>query len=429
MNPRKPIFDLAPTTLDRKQRWYINARTEEIEDLDARKTISLEAKWTWIRLKGVLAKSEQPGILIENGEPMSSEALAVELRRRPSSVRKLEREIQELLNDRVLRKHKGFIYDYTTLSDEWSRYQKKRRESGEDSESFEEVLGRFPEVFPKFYQSFPKFSQNSISETSAPADSSNGFSEGESKKFSQNSKNQTSGSSKSSIRNEVTNTGLIAEAHRSAQNSAGTIAPLTENGQTTAPSSSAYTADDSELTRQSAEFPDIDVRAEYSKWRAYCQKHDQPATRERFVGWLRLAVKHAEKRERPAKPKKRSAASAKRTAEPASNGDATASEHSNAEPNDTAATAAAKNAAREADEARRQAENERRQAEQAAFREAQEKATQDARIRDERLPAEARKPRGGSLTARPLRASHRIPKYLQNALSINDYESASYARR
>ena len=147
------------------------------------------------------------------------------------------------------------------------------------------------------------------------------------------------------------------------------------------------------------------------------------------MGWLRLAVKHAEKRERPAKPKKRSAASAKRTAEPASNGDATASEHSNAEPNDTAATAAAKNAAREADEARRQAENERRQAEQAAFREAQEKATQDARIRDERLPAVARNPRGGSLTARPLRASHRIPKYLQNALSINDYESASYARR
>jgi hypothetical protein len=150
-----------------------------------------------------------------------------------------------------------------------------------------------------------------------------------------------------------------------ARNCAGADANI--NGQTkTAPSSLAWAANDSELeadlNKLSAEFPTLNVREEFSIWLERCGKDNHAPTREWFEGFLRLAVKHAERQSAaqakngnatPAKKRKRSAAPAK-------------------DADDNAATAAAEKRAREAEEARRTAENERWQAEQAAIREAEE---------------------------------------------------------
>jgi hypothetical protein len=167
VNPRKEIFDIAPTTLDKAIRYYVNVRSDEIEDLTFRTSVSPDAKWTWLRLKMLMTGSEQSGILIEDGKPIPTETLAVILNRRPTSIPKLQREIDELLAARVLRMHKGFIYDYILLSDEWSRFRREQRNSGKDPESFEEVLRKFPKVFPKFSQNSPGGTSGSINSESS----------------------------------------------------------------------------------------------------------------------------------------------------------------------------------------------------------------------------------------------------------------------
>jgi hypothetical protein len=86
----------------------------------------------------------------------------------------------------------------------------------------------------------------------------------------------------------------------------------------TNPSSLAWAANDSELSadldKLSAEYTMLDVRAEFQKWVARCEKDGHAKTREWFLGFLALAAKHAEK-QRSAKPAT-APPKRKRTAEP-----------------------------------------------------------------------------------------------------------------
>jgi hypothetical protein len=126
MNPKKSIFDLAASTLERNGYWYFKTATAEVEDLDSRRDVSLAAKWTWIRLKCVFVKSEQYGVLMEDGEPMTIESLAVTLRRR--RVDTLKKEIDELLRAKVLKMLDGYIVDPVLVGREKNRLQKLERE-------------------------------------------------------------------------------------------------------------------------------------------------------------------------------------------------------------------------------------------------------------------------------------------------------------
>jgi hypothetical protein len=356
MNPPKNIFDLAPSTFARKNFWFVKLRKDEIEDLDARKDISVEAKWTWVRLKSIFKQSEQPGWLIENGEPMAMQSLAQKLRRR--RVDALEREINELLRGGIIKKHDGFIYDPGTLSDELEAEREAERKEKASKSGVKEELN---------------CSKTGV-QLSAYGDSSNAQVVDNQQSRNSATKVQLSGSS--SIRSSTTKRSTTTtEAHRSAPHSAATDAPLTNGttGTTTVPPDCvAYAPNPAELDQWQAEHPNIDVRAVYKKWRKHCEKHGQPISLERWLGWLQ--------RERPSKQPAASAtngnatAPKKRRAAPAKNGDA-------APPDMEAA-----NAAREADEARREADE--FQAQQAALREARE---QEAQRRDDLLTAEARK--------------------------------------
>jgi hypothetical protein len=366
VNPPKGVFDLAPSTLERKQFWYVNLRTEEIEDLDARKDISIQAKWTWLRLKAVFLKSEQPGILVENDRPMTMEALAIHLRRRKSSIPVLEREITELLENRVLRTHAGFIYDLATLADAVELFRKKTRKS---LGSFEEVLQRFPKVFPKFWE-------NSVFELSASADSSDAVSEDESEEDSgkgENSNIRSSHSQNSSPTKRRT-TGLL-DKDRSARESAGT--GPTNDDSPDLPAVAGIPANwEAELTPL---YPDLNLDAEFRKWAKRCAKDRHEKTREWFEGFLELAVKHAEAKQ-DAKRRKLEA-KAKREAEEKEREAA------------RKAKAAEEEALSRAQEARLKAEQEAREKARLEQEEAQRKAREEREVqskaRKERLTAEA----------------------------------------
>jgi hypothetical protein len=281
-NPRKSIFDLALSSIAGRKNWHLNTRIEEIEDLAARRRVSVEAKWTWIRLKGVFLRSELPGLLMENGEPMTMESIARELKRDYSAV--LKREIDELINAGVLKKLGEFICDPATLSD---YVEHKRKTEGINVEQTLDKLRK---------------------QHSAVADSSNPQVVDNERPKINGHKNQPSASSSTSNRTERTITGLTAEP-TSAPHSAEAVPTINRQ---TAPSSLAWAANDSELdadlNKLSAEFPTLDVRKEFPVWLARCGKDGHEPTREWFVGFLRLAVQHAKKQ----------------SATPARNGDAAA---------------------------------------------------------------------------------------------------------
>jgi hypothetical protein len=292
VNHYKRVFDIAPTTLDKRPRYYVNIRSDEIEDLNSRAYVSLSAKWTWLRLKMLMTDTEQPGILIENGQPIPVETLAVILNRRPTSIEKLRREIDELLNARVLRTHKGFIYDYVLLSDEWSR---ARRNNKELPGSFEEVLSTFPQVFPKFSQNSTKTPKNSPGETSG----------------SSNSRNSSTTKESTTTTKESTTTTVLTENN-------------SNNGQTVSASAvaaSTFALKNWEpyLAEEQAKYPGLNVRVEFGK---LSQRNEEP-TPQSINGmrkWMqkgaaRLAKSEAAKSPatnpksptKPAKPSKKTA--------------------------------------------------------------------------------------------------------------------------
>jgi hypothetical protein len=155
-NHRKSVFEQAGSYYLRQNYFAYNLRREEVEDLDARKNISDRAKWTWVRLKFVLLKSEEPGWLVENGEPMSMESLAVALRRlQPKAVKK---DVEELIQNGILKVHDGFTCDPHMIAEE----AEKRRKAGKSGES----LADLPEDSPESLAKQPK-------QTPAGADVSN----------------------------------------------------------------------------------------------------------------------------------------------------------------------------------------------------------------------------------------------------------------
>jgi hypothetical protein len=80
--------------------WYVKVTNAEIEEVNAMKGIPVAAKWTWIRLKSLMTKTDEQGVLIQDGEPMSIESIARALKRSRTSV--LEAEIRTLIEHRVL---------------------------------------------------------------------------------------------------------------------------------------------------------------------------------------------------------------------------------------------------------------------------------------------------------------------------------------
>ena len=194
-NPRKSIFDQAGSYYLRQNYFAYNLRREEVEDLDARKNISDRAKWTWVRLKFVLLKCEEPGWLVENGEPMTIQSLATILRRRqPDTLRK---DLEELLQNGILKLHDGFICDPRIVAEEADR----RRKAGKSAETSDDFLEDSSETSGKHQK-----------QTSAGADVSNppnGSGEGSSgdpvsKQTSANSNSTTNSTTKRSTMSSST---------------------------------------------------------------------------------------------------------------------------------------------------------------------------------------------------------------------------------
>jgi hypothetical protein len=103
--------------------------------------ISLNAKLTWVDLQSILSQSEQPGYLIENGEPITMKSLALRTGRKPQIV---EREIEELIEIGILFRNENSIVGETrmVLDIDATSYEvgrKTRRESAGNSDSFPSI--------------------------------------------------------------------------------------------------------------------------------------------------------------------------------------------------------------------------------------------------------------------------------------------------
>jgi len=173
MANRKNVFDLAPSYLERKKFWVIQLKTEEIEDIDARKSVRAEIKWTWVRVKALIHQMEFKGVLSENGKPLPIAGLAKMLRLRPSSVGKLDGEIKALISEGVLKKYRGFVYDPSILA---KTMDQLRKVTGKYYRTFEEFLDNFPQILAnlgEICESFDKTCENSENDMSALADNSN----------------------------------------------------------------------------------------------------------------------------------------------------------------------------------------------------------------------------------------------------------------
>jgi hypothetical protein len=142
-NARKSVFDQAGSYYLRQNYFAYNLRREEVEDLDARKNISDRAKWTWVRLKFVLLKSEEPGWLVENGDPMSIQSLATILRRYQPKA--LQKDVDELVQNGILKIHDGFLCDPHMVAEEAER----RRNAARSEKSLAVFTGNSEESLAK----------------------------------------------------------------------------------------------------------------------------------------------------------------------------------------------------------------------------------------------------------------------------------------
>jgi hypothetical protein len=136
MNPRKSIFDQAPSMQDKVKRsgnWYVKLVNAEVDELSARSDIPHKVKWTWLQLKSLMTKTEVQGVLVEYDEPMTMESLAIHLRRKRPDV--LEKEVRILIQHKILKVINGYITCPVLAGRELNRIEKlKRSETGSNQD-------------------------------------------------------------------------------------------------------------------------------------------------------------------------------------------------------------------------------------------------------------------------------------------------------
>jgi hypothetical protein len=278
MRPRKSIFDQAASYYTRQNYFAYNLRQQEVEDLDARKNITDRAKWTWARLKFIFLKSEQPGWLVKNGKPMSTQALANVLRRRQPDT--LQNDLDQLLDSGILKVHKGFICDPGVIADE-----EERKRLGKHRGNTEEPCRDFEET--------PRKHQNSLSGHTDVSNSRNSSNKGTA---GDRVSNQMSGNSNSmSSRTTTRRTTATVQTDKDSQ----------DNAHTSAAPSGAASALIQKYEHLREEFPNIDFEAALAKLASHFSGQ-KDFSEKQVRGWLKKErpINSAGKPVKPKTPKK-----------------------------------------------------------------------------------------------------------------------------
>jgi hypothetical protein len=141
MNPPKSPIDLAPSTFARQRAHgllpWSRLYAETVQTLFHVRT-SDKAKLAWIRLQPILNRSEEEGYLIEDGAPMTMRSLARQICKTEAA---LEREIQELIEVRLLKKDGDTIYDPIMVLDKKAGAQPSQQKDSSKSGENEQVSG------------------------------------------------------------------------------------------------------------------------------------------------------------------------------------------------------------------------------------------------------------------------------------------------